>query len=491
MERMIQTAYNAGSPKDQVEVFTKAGYIPFPWQWEFHAGAREADKENGPVDLGLGGARGPGKSHAVLSQVGIDDCQRVPRLKALFLRQTGMAAKESFEDLIDKALRGRIEYEYASNTLRFKNGSKILLGGFRDERDLDKYIGIEYDIIIIEELNQLSEERVLKLKGSLRTSKPNWRPRMYTSFNPGGKGHGWVKQKYILPHREALESTTRFYPSTYRSNPFLNNEYVQYLEGLQGDLGKAWRDGEWDLFAGQYFTEWNHNIHTCSPFQIPDDWKKFCALDYGYTAPSSLGWYAVAPDGTLYRYKEFYGSGQTGSKLGERFVENTNPTEKIQYIVADPAFWAKRGEDDNALSGAEKFELRVKELLKSIDKNPYNPVVVPPALIKANNDRINGWLEVHEWLKPIEIDGKITARFQVFNTCTEFLRTFPSLIHDERNPEDVDTDGEDHTGDEFRYSVMSRPKPSITGQQKEDILFKKMIQRKKQGGNNIRKRLFV
>ena len=478
VEKMVQTAFDAGVPKDQLERFMDVGYVPFPWQWEFHSGARQADKENGPVDLGLGGARGPGKSHAVLSQVGIDDCNRIKGLKGLFLRQTGLSAKESFEDLIDKTLRGKVEYTYASNVLRFPNGSRILLGGFRDERDLEKYIGIEYDVIIIEELNQLSEERVIKLKGSLRTSKLNWRPRLYTSFNPGGKGHGWVKENYILPYRGALEKETRFYPSTYKSNIFLNKEYVDYLEGLQGDLGKAWREGEWDLFAGQYFTEWRERVHICKPFQIPSDWKKFCAIDYGYSAPASLGWYAIDPEGTLFRYKEFYGTGHTGSQLAEKFVEMTNPAEKIQYIVCDPSFWAKRGEDDNALSTAEKFERRVRELVKSIERNELNPGLTPPALIRGNNDRLNGWLEVHEWLKPFEKEDTITARFQVFSTCTEFTRTFPALIHDEKNPEDVDTDIEDHAGDEFRYAVMSRPTPSRSLDQMSDTFFKLKMEQK-------------
>lgn len=489
LEEAIKTAKEIGCPKDQVENFLSRGYIPFPWQWEFHNGAREADKPNGPTDLGLGGARGPGKSHAVLSQVGIDDCQRVPKLKALFLRQTGVSAKESFEDLIEKALRGKVRYTYANNVLRFPNGSKVLLGGFRDERDLEKYIGIEYDLIIVEEQNQLPQERIIKLKGSLRTSKPNWRPRMYTSFNPGGIGHQWVKDRYVTPYREALESETRFYPSTYKSNVFLNKEYIDYLEGLEGDLGKAWREGEWDLFAGQYFKEWRTSLHVCKPFQIPDDWKRFCALDYGYFAPSSLGWYAIDPDGFLYRYKEFYGTNHTGSQLGEVFVQMTSPNEKIQYIVADPAFWARKGEDDNALSAAEKFESKVRELLQSVERNSFNPGLTPPAMMKGNNDRITGWLEFHEWLKPIIKEEQTVSKFQVFSNCTEFIRTFPALIHDEKKPEDVDTDGEDHCGDEGRYAIMSRPRPSITSRQKEDLYFRKAIMKKKNIKNN--KLLFI
>ena len=90
----IESAKDAGCLSEQVEQLLNYGYIPYPWQWRFHAACREADEPNGPVDIGLGGARGPGKSHAVLSQTALDDCQRVKGLKCLFLRQTGTSAKE-------------------------------------------------------------------------------------------------------------------------------------------------------------------------------------------------------------------------------------------------------------------------------------------------------------------------------------------------------------------------------------------------------------
>ncbi len=141
LERCIRTAKEAGCPKDQVESLVSKGYIPFPCQWCFHAAARSADEPDGPVDIGAGGARGPGKSHVVLSQVALDDCQRVPGLKCLFLRQTGISAQESFDDLISKTVRGRTKYHKIKTSLRFPNGSTILLGGFKDEGDAILLLG--------------------------------------------------------------------------------------------------------------------------------------------------------------------------------------------------------------------------------------------------------------------------------------------------------------------------------------------------------------
>jgi len=301
VKECVLTAQRAGSPTDQTELFLSAGYIPYPWQWKFHADCRLADYDDGPVDIGLGGARGPGKSHAVLSQAALDDCQRVEGLKVLFLRQTGTSARESFDDLVSKTLRGHIVYYKTLNSLRFDNGSRIILGGFKDERDIDKYIGIEYDLIIVEELTQLTQEKYEKLRGSLRTSKPNWRPRMYTSFNPGGRGHTWVKERYIIPNRENTETTTRFIGSTYKQNPALNKEYIEYLEGLQGDLGRAWREGDWDLFEGQYFDEWRRDKHVCKPFTIPPEWLRFYSIDpSGRSGITACHWYALDRDGRVY-----------------------------------------------------------------------------------------------------------------------------------------------------------------------------------------------
>lgn len=475
LKRCLDFAVKAGSPKEQAQAFVQSAYIPLPWQWKFHAGAREADKQGGPVMLGCGGARGPGKSHATLSQIALDDCMRVPGLKALFLRQTGKAAKESFEDLIEKTIKGKTSYSYKAGVLKFPNGSRVLLGGFKDDKDIDKYVGIEYDLIAVEEINQLTEEKIEKLRGSLRSSKNSWRPRLYCSFNPGGVGHGYIKKTFIVPYLAETESITRFYPSTYLDNPFLNEEYTDYLESLSGQLGSAWRDGDFDIMAGQFFTEYDMTIHGCEPFDIPLDWKRICSLDYGYGAPSSLGWWAISPEGIAYRYREIYQAELSYSQLAQKYVSEMSPNEEISYISCDPSIWNRDGRNEIGLSGAEIFEQKVKELTGKT-----------PRLVRANNDRVQGWSVMRENLKPILKDGKITAKLIVFNTCMDWHRTIELQVHDEHNPEDLNTDLEDHAMDDTRYFCMSNPKPDITAAQKEDLLFRKAMKKKRLGhlGNN-------
>lgn len=468
----LNIAKQAGSPRDQVDNFISRGYVPYPWQFLFHAAAREADKSEGPVEIGCGGARGPGKSHAIFAQAALDDGQRVDNLKILFIRKTAISAKESFGDLIDRIIKHKIAFDISNNVISFANGTRILLGGFHSEDDIDKYVGVEYDIIVIEELNQLTEEKYEKLRGSLRTSKPNWRPRLYSSFNPGGIGHSFVKTKFVLPHRLREEKKTRFIPATYKDNPSLNKEYIDYLEGLTGDLGRAWREGDFDLFAGQFFKEFRMATHVCDPFTIPSDWNKFFAFDYGLNHPLSLGWYAISPDEVVYRYRELHGSGMSYTQAAEEFVSMTPANEKLDYGVCDPALWSKKGENDEGLSGAEIFSKRIGDLTGK-----------QPRLIKADNSRVIGWGIVREYMRAfLGSEDKITANLQIFSTCREMIRTLPEQVHSERVPEDMQKQDGDDCADELRYALMSRPKAAHTPAEIEAREFAKAMKRKNARG---------
>lgn len=439
LDDFLKTAVNAGVPRDQLENFLRRGYVALPWQLGFHAVARSADRSDGPTKIGVGGARGPGKSHAVFAQITLDDCQRIPKLKCLFLRQTGIAAKESFEDLIQKVLHGKTKYEYnrSNNTLTFPNKSRVLLGGFRDERDIDNYIGIEYDVIAIEELNQITGQRVEKLLGSMRTSKEDWRPRFYTSFNPGGKGHEDVKQLFIVPNRENREKETRFVPSTYRENPYLNTDYLKYLENLSGDLGKAWRDGDWDIFEGQYFAEWSAKRHVVEPYQIPDSWKRVRSIDHGRTAPTACLWGAIDHDGRLNIYREYYMAG-VDADVNAQKIADLSRGETYAYTVLDSACFSKTGGE----TIAEIYE--------------RNGVLCEP----SHKNRLAGWALVHEFLRGDDVvdswgNVQTLPRLVFFKTCYNAIRTIPTLIHDDHNPEDLDSGGDDHCADALNYLLSS------------------------------------
>jgi len=441
LEPLIESAHSAGAPAAQVQTFLSAAYVPLPWAWKFHAAARDIDTAQLPTEKGIqptvacGGARGPGKSHAILAQVGIDDCQRVPGLKVLFLRSLQRAAKESFEDVIARVLVAT-PHEYSANVLTFPNGSRIVLGGFKDDRDIDKYIGIEYDIIVVEEATLLSETKYQMLEGSLRTSKQGWRPRMYLSTNPGGIGHAWFKKRIVTPYRLKHEGRTRFIPSTYRDNPFLNPEYVDWLEGLAGKLGKAWRDGDWDIFEGQAFPQWNADAHIIDPFPLPDHWAKWRAVDWGYSNPFACLWMTKDPDsGRIFVYREIYGTQLTDRQQARIIRENTPPTEKINVTYADPSMWAAKSAGSSVTDTASEY------------------AVEGVVLTKADNNRVDGKRKIDRLLAPLP-DGK--PGLQVFSNCYNLIRTLPELVLDKTQVEDVDTTQEDHAYDALRYGQTNQ-----------------------------------
>jgi len=451
-ERFVLSAKNAGVPKDQLENFIRGKYIPLPWQLKFHAIARQSDLSEGPVDIGVGGARGPGKSHGVFAQVMLDDCQRIKGLKALFLRQTGKSASESFDDLILRVLQGKVKYLFnrSNNVLYFPNGSRVLLGGFETEKDIDKYIGIEYDLIAIEERNQLTAEKVLKLRGSLRTSKDNWRPRVYSSFNPGGLGHQDLKAEFVEPYRNQIETTTRFIPATYRDNPYLNKEYIDYLESLQGDLGRMWREGDWDIFAGQFFSMWRREKHVVEPFTIPSSWKRLRSIDpSGRNGWTACHWYAIDYDGSVWVYKEWYGTGKDADEHA-REIARLSEGEIYPYTVIDNSAFSKIGLPETIA------EVYIRNGVQN--------------LVPSSKKRVEGWNFMNQylrWEEKTDLSGnkvQIGPKIHYFSNCKDAIRTIPTLIRDEHNPEDVDDRGEAHLADADRYLLQTlreskTPKP--------------------------------
>jgi hypothetical protein len=355
--------------------------------------------------------------------------------------------------------------------LAHKYGGGIL--ALRNLDDVSKYQSSEFALEAVDELTKNPKDTFDFLRTRLR-----WPGIEDTKFiagtNPGGIGHGWVKSMWINKEFDENEQESEkffFIPAKATDNPHIAESYYKSLESLPEALRKAFLEGDWDLFKGQYFSEWRRDIHVCTPFQIPVDWKKFIAIDYGFSAPSSVGWYAVSPDKIIYRYRELYITEQTFSDLTKLIIAMTPESEDIRYWVADPSIWAKKGE--SVLSGAEIMQDKYREIKKKT-----------LLLMQGNNDRINGWRVVREYLKPFMQEEKVTAKLQIFSTCENFIRTFPSLVYDPIKTEDCDSDGEDHPADELRYGLMSEPRPSATPEQISQRLFNERMKKNQKKNNS-------
>jgi len=441
----IQAAKAAGMPRDQLERYLLAGVTLSPTQLRAAAAARQCDHPGGPTDLGYGGARGGGKSHFVLSQMGVDDCQRVAGLKCLWLRKVGKGARESLDDLRPRIFHNTAhKYNVSSGLISFPNGSRILSGHFKNENDIDAYLGLEYDVIAIEEDTTLSVQKKRTIRTCLRTSKTGWRPRMYRTTNPGGVSHAEFKSRFIVPWRRGEETDTRFIPATSADNAYLNPEYIKNLDQLVGWQKRAWRDGDWDVAAGAYFTNWNDSLHVVAPFDVPEHWRVWAALDYGFTHPTALYVFAEDGDGMVY-------------VVGEHVRQKALPKAHAHaYFSLLARLKIAPQRIRTFVAGADVFAQRGDSAARTI-ADQYSDYGI--TLERADIDRITGASELlHRLGDP---DEGIDISLKIFSTCPTLIETIPAMVHDPLRPEDVDKVDADEDGvggddpyDACRYGLM-------------------------------------
>jgi PBSX family phage terminase large subunit len=402
------------------------------------------------IRLAFGGARGPGKSHATFAQVALDDCRRFDGLKALYLRKVGKQAREQFGDLARKVLHSvHYEYKQSAGLLEIWNGSRIFVGHFKDEKDIDNYLGIEYDLIAIEEATTLSQSKYKALRDSNRSSKAGWRPRIYATTNPGGIGHAWFKQRFVTPWQRGEESFTRFISATVDDNVFNDEGYRRRLEENVGWKLRAYRFGDWDIAAGQFFTNFRTDLHVVRPFAWPTTWRHWCALDYGFTHPTMCYLVAQDGDGNIYVIDEHRLSKalvpQHANAIKSMLERNQVSLKSLATFVAGADVFAKRG--TTAATIAEQYaEYGIH-------------------LSAANDDRINGAGEILQMLGD-ESQG-IPAKLFIFDRCTALIECLPAMEHDPNRPEDVlkvdvdeDGNGGDDPYDGLRYAVMAGKRTS-------------------------------
>lgn len=444
LDKYLATAAKANCPKDQIKNFRKGEYCAQPKQLQFHAAARLADAEGGPTQIGIGGARGGAKSHAVFCQLGLDDCQRAPGIKALYLRKVGKRAKEQFEDLRGKVLHSTPhEYKRYLGLVKFPNGSQLFIGHFKNESDIDDYLGFGYEAIAIEEATTLTAMKYQALRDSNRTSRNDFRPRIYTSTNPGGVGHAWYKRRYIDSWQDGKETDTRFIFATVEDNAFLDDDYKRKLEENTGWRLRAYRYGDWDIAAGQFFTTWRRDVHVIEPFAAPLDWTWWASMDYGFVHPTVVHLFARDGDGMTYIVDEHYQAGWLVKRQAEAikamFDRNSVNYSRLERFVTGADVFAKRGNSETSI--AQQYE---QQGLK---------------LEPANMDRINGAAQMLDLLG--DVDAGQAPRVKIFNRCAQLIECIPAMQHDPHRPEDVlkfDADedglGGDDAGECARYGLM-------------------------------------
>ena len=417
-----------------------------------------------------GGAAGGGKSYAMLA----DPLRYMghPSFSGLLLRHTTEELRELIfksQELFPKIWPG-IKWSERKMQWTAPSGARLWMSYLDRDEDVLRYQGLAFSWIGFDELTQWASPYAWNyMRSRLRSTAPDLPIFMRATTNPGGRGHAWVKKMFIDPctpnkkfnardldtgkdlvypkgHSREGEAlfTRRFIPAVLTDNPYLaqSGDYEAMLLSLPEQQRKQLLHGDWDIKEGAAFTEFNRNIHTVEPYNIPKNWIKFRACDYGYGSYSGVLWFAISPSDQLVVYRELYVSKVLATDLADRILELEANDGTMKYGVLDSSLWHKRG--DTGPSLAEQMILRGCKWRQSD---------------RSKGSRISGKNELHRRLQVDEMTEE--PRIVFFNSCTNIISQLPALPLDKSNPEDVDTKAEDHLYDALRYGIMTRPRFDI------------------------------
>ena len=406
----------------------------------------------------FGGAAGGGKSYGQLVDA-LLYALKYPKSKQIIFRST-------FADLEKSLIRVSLDiyplsiadYNSSKHTWKFNNGSIIDFGYIQYEKDVYQYQSAEYDVIRFDELTHFTEFMYTYMISRCRGANP-YPKRIKSSTNPGGVGHSWVKERFIdigEPNAihtcklETGEEVTRiFIPSLVTDNKFMleyDPDYIKRLDALPEKERKALKYGDWDIYDGMFFPEFKRRIHVIEPFQIPEHWNRYIAMDYGLDMFAVL-FIAIDTKGKAYVYNEIHKPNLIVSEARQT-LKSIMRHYKYKYIYAPPDLWNRNR--DTGKSTAELF------WEGGID------------LTKASNNRIAGWLNVKEWLKVRKVRNEQTGELyedsdlKIFGNCVNLIKYLPQLQHDEKEPNDVATEPHEptHITDALRYFCVSRTAPT-------------------------------
>ena len=425
-----------------------------------------------------GGAAGGGKSFAML--VDLLRYASNGNHRALLLRRTLAELTELIDQsrkLYPKAFPGAV-FRESKNTWSFPSGATALFSYVDKDNDVTRYQGQSFTWIGVDELGQYPTPYVWNyLRSRLRTTDPEIQTYMRASANPGGVGGWWLKKMFVDPavpndpfwatdidsgnilrygpnHPTNADQPLyqrRFIPARLTDNPFLmeSGEYEAMLLSLPEVERRRLLEGDWDVADGAAFSEFDRSKHVVEPFEVPYNWPRLRAADYGYSSPSCVLWGAVDWDGNIWIYRELYDKGYTGETLARivNALEEHDPL--MQISVLDGACWSKHG------TGPSIAETMIRNGTR---------------WIPADKNRIPGKIELHRRLAVDERTDE--PKLKIFSTCTNLIRTLPTIPLSKTNSEDVDTKADDHAYDALRYMCMTRPtglpQNSIFNQIKKD-----------------------
>ena len=431
--------------------------------FQANPGPQEEFLSAGERDVLYGGAAGGGKSFALLADP-LRYCHN-PNHRGLLLRRTLDELTELIDksrQLYTKAFPGA-KFRESKSTWHFPSGATIWFTYLDRDKDVTRFQGQAFNWIGIDEITQYPTPYVWDyLRSRLRSTDPELQENLYMrcTANPGGVGGWWVKKMYIegTPENKAFPAFDidtrktfvwpsghekagqplffrKFVPARLTDNPHLmaDGQYEAMLRSLPDVERKRLLDGDWDVAEGAAFPEFSRTKHVVEPFDLPTNWPRIRAADYGYSAPSCVLWGAIDWDNNIWVYRELYAKHLTAEQLADRILEAEQIDPLPHYTVLDSSCWNKTG------FGPSIAEVMMRQGVR------WTP---------SDRNRIQGKMEIHRRLADDPYTKEPRVRF--FSTCQNIVKQVAGIPLSKTNSEDVDTKAEDHAYDALRYMMMTR-----------------------------------
>ncbi len=435
----MKSRAKSGTTSSRRSVAIADYYAPFPRQKEFH-------QSRAKYRL-FGGAAGPGKTKALLWEAIMQAIEN-DGVDTLLLRRTFPELESSLvayfrRDVPRDLYRG---YNDSKHVVTWHNGSTTRFGHCAHEDDIYQYQGAEYLFIGLDELTHFTLKQWQFLTSRNRCAVPGTFPNMAGATNPGNIGHAWVKALWIDKRPPAgMERGELYNPRDYEfikatvaDNPIYadDREYRRTLDALPSHLRRAFLDGDWNVFAGQYFDVFDRERHTprADEIKLEPWWTRWISIDWGFEHPSAVLWHAAAPDGAVVTYREFVQNRLSPRMLAAAIAERC-AGERIGAAYLSPDAFAQRSADDTI----------AEQLARGLEMEGL------PRPDPADNDRVGGWMLMYEMLRE---DAWLITR-----NCEQLIETLPTLTRDEDNIEDVLKCAGDDVADAARYGIKSRLDP--------------------------------
>jgi phage terminase large subunit len=440
-------------------------YEPFPKQGVFHG-------SNAKYRL-FGGAAGPGKSKALLMEALLQAHENWGA-NTLLLRRTFPELEQSLllyfrRDVPRELYR---TYNDSKHVVEWWNGSNTRFGYCQSENDVYQYQGAEFVFIGIDELTLFTLRQWQFLTSRNRCPIPGSFPCMAGATNPGNIGHAWVKALWIDKRAApGMESPDEYDPADYEfvparvdDNPIYSGDenYIKTLRALPSHLKRAFLDGDWDVFAGQYFDRFDYSRHVVRPELIEwkDWWPRWISVDWGFEHPAAVYWHAAIPAAYSYRsatepaeiagvdpFHTLEGRGQIAT-CREYVTRRTPPRELAREIVARSERNGSREQIDAIYLSPDAFARRTDEASIAEQMGEVLAAAGLPRPVPADDDRIGGWMLMYQMLD--------AGEWILTENCSELIRSIPNLVRDTARIEDVEKMDGDDAADAARYGLKSR-----------------------------------